>query len=189
MSIYEKLLKIQLGLKAPKNQYNDFGKYNYRTCEDILNSLKDYLKENNLIILLSDELIYQGNRYYIKATATLIDVENGEKISNTALAREDDTKSKFDDSQLTGSASSYARKYALNGMFAIDDVKDSDFTNNGQEQKEYKLKEYKPKEYKCKQCGNKIKGYTKPDGTKVTPEMLYNSTGICVSCYKKQNAK
>ena len=130
MNLYEKLSIIQSKLKAPKNQYNSFGKYNYRSCEDILEGLKPLLLEYKATVTLSDEIKQIGDRYYIKATANLIDCESGESISNTALAREEDSKKGMDSSQLTGSTSSYARKYALNGLFCIDDVKDADSRDN-----------------------------------------------------------
>lgn len=129
-SIYSKLSIIQSGLKVPKNQYNKFGDYSYRNCEDILEALKPILKETGTVITLSDEIELLGNRYYVKATATLTDVESKESVSNSAFAREDETRKKMDGSQLTGSASSYARKYALNGLLAIDDTRDSDYLNN-----------------------------------------------------------
>lgn len=122
----DKILKIQSELKAPKGQYNSFGKYKYRSCEDILEAVKPLLKENKLIMNITDELVYIGERYYIKATAVITDIENGEQFINTAYAREEDTKKGMDGSQITGTASSYARKYALNGLFLIDDTKDAD---------------------------------------------------------------
>lgn len=129
MSVYKKLLNIQSKLKAPKNQYNSFGKYSYRSCEDILEGLKPLLKESNATLIIDDEIVNVGDRFYIKATAKLIDIESGEHISTSAYAREDEVKKGMDKAQVTGSASSYARKYALNGLFAIDDTKDSDATN------------------------------------------------------------
>ena len=129
MNVYEKLIAIQSELKAPKSQYNNFGKYAYRNCEDILESLKPLLKEHKSTIYISDEIVTVLDRFYVKATVTFIDAETGEKIINTAYAREEEDKKGMDGSQVTGSSSSYARKYALNGMFAIDDTKDSDFTN------------------------------------------------------------
>jgi len=129
VNIYEKLLNIQAELKAPKNQYNDFGKYHYRSCEDILEGLKPVLAKHQAAVTISDEIVIIGDRYYVKATATLIDVEKGDKVEVSAYAREDEQKKGMDASQLTGSTSSYARKYALNGLFAIDDTKDSDATN------------------------------------------------------------
>ena len=129
MNVYEKLIAIQSELKAPKSQYNSFGKYSYRNCEDILEALKPLLKEHKSTVYISDEIVTVLERFYIKATVTFIDAETGESITNTAYAREEESKKGMDGSQVTGASSSYARKYALNGMFAIDDTKDSDFTN------------------------------------------------------------
>ncbi|MFN1845555.1 ERF family protein [Clostridioides difficile] len=135
-NIYMKLVNIQSALKAPKSQFNSFGKYNYRSCEDILEGLKPILKEEKALVILDDNIVQIGNRFYVEATATLIDAETGEKVSTKALAREDETKKGMDLAQVTGSVSSYARKYALNGLFCIDDTKDSDATNkHGNEQK------------------------------------------------------
>jgi hypothetical protein len=137
MVIDEKLLTIQTILKAPKGQFNKFGNYKYRNCEDILESLKPLLSEQKALLLLSDDIVAVNDRVYVKATATLKDVETGHKIEVTAFAREEETKKGMDGSQITGSASSYARKYALNAMFAIDDTKDSDATNqHGQDKSE-----------------------------------------------------
>lgn len=130
MNIREKLLNIQKELLVPKKQYNNFGKYNYRSCEDILETLKPLLEKNKCTLIIKDDLVYIGDRYYIKATATLADIEDTEgKIETTAYAREEENKKGMDGSQVTGSTSSYARKYALNGLFCIDDIKDSDTTN------------------------------------------------------------
>lgn len=129
MNLFEKLSTIQGELKAPKGQFNSFGKYAYRSCEDILEALKPLLVKYKAAVTLSDEIVLIGDRYYIKATAKIIDAETGEFLTTHALAREEDTKKGMDSSQLTGSTSSYARKYALNGLFSIDDNKDSDFTN------------------------------------------------------------
>ena len=124
--IREKLLKIQTELKAPKNQYNSFGEYKYRSCEDILEAVKPLLKANNCVLTIADEIVQVGERYYIKATATLKDVDGSTDVYNTAYAREAETRPKMDVAQITGTASSYARKYALNGLFCIDDTKDAD---------------------------------------------------------------
>ena len=127
MGIFEKLAFIQQELKAPKGQYNSFGKYNYRSCEDILEAVKPLLKLKRLVLTINDELVNVGDRYYIKAVAILKDTEDeGLTITNTAYAREAETKAGMDLSQITGTASSYARKYALNGLFLIDDTKDAD---------------------------------------------------------------
>ena len=124
-----KLNTIQQQLKAPKGQTNNFGKYKYRSCEDILEAVKPHLGECSLIV--SDDITVHADRVYVKATATLVD-ENGHAVASaTGLAREPQTKKGMDESQITGAASSYARKYALNGLFAIDDTKDADHTNVG----------------------------------------------------------
>ena len=136
-TLVEKLLNIQQELKAPKNQKNTFGGYNYRSCEDILEAVKPLLKKENLIMNITDELVYIGERYYIKATATITDIESGNQFINQAYAREEETKKGMDGSQITGTASSYARKYALNGLFLIDDQKDAD-TDEFQKQQEEK---------------------------------------------------
>lgn len=138
MSIYEKLAAVQFSLKAPKSQFNKFGNYNYRNCEDIIEAAKPLLKENGLLLVLSDELVNIGDRFYVKAIATVIDITDGTTFAVTAFAREENEKKGMDGSQLTGASSSYARKYALNGMFAIDDTKDSDTTNTG-DSKEQKM--------------------------------------------------
>lgn len=120
------LSKIQTELNAPKNQYNNFGKYNYRSLEDIFEGLKPLLKKYECSVVVSDELVHIGDRYYIQATASLLDKDGACVYSNTGYARESENKKGMDDSQVTGATSSYARKYALNGLFAIDDVKDAD---------------------------------------------------------------
>ena len=142
-AIYAALQAVQRELKAPKGQYNSFGKYKYRSCEDIVEAVKPLLNEHGLILTMSDDVVEFGNyahkkttgndvveisgsRIYIKATATVIDVVTGDKIEVTAMAREPEEKKGMDCSQITGTASSYARKYALNGLFAIDDTKDAD---------------------------------------------------------------
>lgn len=129
MNVFEKLANVQASLKAPKGQYNTFGKYNYRSCEDIVESAKPLLKENGLLLTLADEIVPIGERFYVKATATIIDTAEGKTVSVSAFAREEEAKKGMDGSQVTGASSSYARKYALNGLFAIDDTKDSDATN------------------------------------------------------------
>ena len=142
MNIYEKLLKAQVELKAPKGQYNSFGKYKYRSCEDILEALKPVLDKFKLTLFISDEIAEVGGSYklekkdetvetvgrkYVKATITLVNIEKpDEQIKTSALAREEETKKGMDGSQITGTSSSYARKYALNGLFMIDDTKDND---------------------------------------------------------------
>lgn len=127
----ERLFRIQQELKCAKNQRNDFGKYNYRSCEDIFEAVKPLLNREKLILTMKDDLEQIGERYYIKATAIIQDFDGKIIAVNTAYAREEETKKGMDGSQITGASSSYARKYALNGLFLIDDVKDSDTTNVG----------------------------------------------------------
>lgn len=126
-NLIEKLVLIQSELKAPKNQRNNFGNYNYRSCEDILEAVKPHLKKHGLFLYITDDLITSGNRYYIQATVMITD--GTETLRTNGIAREEETKKGMDSSQITGASSSYARKYALNGMFGIDDAKDSDATN------------------------------------------------------------
>lgn len=132
-------------LKAPKNQFNSFGKYNYRSCEDILEAAKPICAKHGLLLNLSDKPMQIGERYYIEATATLYDVESELFLTSTASAREASEKKGMDDSQVTGTASSYARKYALNGLFNIDDTKDADTD-------EHK----KQTAYTCSDCGKVV---------------------------------
>lgn len=135
MGIGTKLLAIQQKLKAPKDKPNTFGGYKYRSAENILEAVKPLLAEQNCILMLTDSIEMLGNRYYVAATARLVDVETGENIEISAYAREAEFKKGMDDSQITGTASSYARKYAMNGLFAIDDTKDAD-TNEYREERE-----------------------------------------------------
>lgn len=127
--IYQKLSEIQKELFVPKGQRNDFGKYNYRSCEDILQAVKPICEAKGCVLTINNDLVNIGDRNYVKATAVLIDLETSEKIESTAHAREELEKKGMDGSQITGSASSYARKYALAGLFCIDNEKDSDATN------------------------------------------------------------
>ena len=139
MSIYEKLASVQADLKAPKSQFNAFGKYNYRNCEDIIEAAKPLLKANGLLLSITDDVVFIGDRFYVKATASVIDVTDGKTHSVTAFAREEKEKKGMDGSQVTGASSSYARKYALNGLFGIDDTKDSDTTNTGADKPEQSM--------------------------------------------------
>ena len=141
MNIYEKLTEVQNELKAPKSKYNSFGKYNYRSCEDILEAVKPILKAKRLAMTVKDDVFNIGDRFYIMATVTVFDCESDEKVTTTAYAREDADKKGMDGSQITGSSSSYARKYALNGMFAIDDTKDADSWNTHDKDRTVEKKE------------------------------------------------
>lgn len=179
---------IQAELKAPKGQMNKFGGYKYRSCEDILEAVKPLLAKNRLILTISDSLEYIGDRYYIHATATLLDTESEEAVSNSAYARESETKKGMDDSQITGTASSYARKYALNGLFCIDDTKDADtdeFTRAAQKAEEQQ-------EIRCESCGECIYPVRKRDGNiwnvkdmVAYAQRRYGKT-LCGNCMKKE---
>lgn len=130
LTLIQKLAAIQRELKAPKNQRNTFGKYNYRSAEDILEAVKPLAISHGAVVMMTDEVVLIGARFYVKATVFLRDMDGNEHYETSAYAREEDVKKGMDGSQITGAASSYARKYALNAMFAIDDCKDSDATND-----------------------------------------------------------
>lgn len=157
MAVREKLLAVQAELKAPKGQTNSFGKYKYRSCEDILESVKPLLKKYNATLVISDSLELIGERYYIKATATFQDVETDGIIENTAYARESAEKKGMDDSQVTGATSSYARKYALNGLFLIDDTKDADTDEFRNQQKSKEERDFDKKVEKDKKSTISVK--------------------------------
>ena len=181
----------QAELKAPKNQYNSFGKYNYRSCEDILEAAKPINKKNGLVLLLTDKPVCIGQRYYIEATARLYDIESEQFIEATASAREADTKKGMDDSQVTGTASSYARKYALNGLYNIDDTKDADTDAY----KKQTTNTTAAPEYKCADCGKPFEAFRDPtSGKTFTPAEVFqmakkrNADGVarCADCRKKK---
>lgn len=201
MEILATLSKIQGELKAPKGQFNSFGKYNYRSCEDILEAVKPLLTKYNACLTLTDEVVLCGDRCYIKSIATLYDSESGEQTQCSALAREPKQQTGMSDSQVTGTASSYARKYALNGLFCIDDAKDAD-TNayaaqTRREQKNTKARSAQesappPRIVRCKDCGNVIKDVTRPNGQIMSAAVVANkSTGkygqpLCWECCQKR---
>lgn len=126
MSVYEKLLKVQAEIRAPKSNYNSFAKFNYRSLEDITEALKPVLSKYGATVVLNDSIEVIGERYYMKCTATFYDCETGESVSNTSFAREANEKRGMDEAQVSGMASSYCRKYCLNGLLLLDDVKDAD---------------------------------------------------------------
>ena len=182
----------QAELKAPKNQYNSFGKYNYRSCEDILEAAKPINKKHGLVLLLTDKPVCIGQRYYIEATARLYDIESEQFIESTASAREADTKKGMDDSQVTGTASSYARKYALNGLYNIDDTKDAD---TDAYKKQITTNSTSTPEYKCGDCGKPFEAFRDPtSGKTFTPAEVFqmakkrNADGVarCADCRKKK---
>lgn len=149
MNLYTKLAVIQKNLIAPKEQRNDFGKYNYRSCEDIVKALKPLLDENHCVCFMTNEMDEIGGRVYVKAIVTLVDLESDEKITVTAHAREENEKKGMDGSQITGASSSYARKYALSGLFMIDNENDSDVTETQEKSTEEKSPEEKSPEKKA----------------------------------------
>lgn len=182
----------QAELKAPKNQYNSFGKYNYRSCEDILEAAKPICRKHDLVLLLTDKPVCIGERYYIEATARLYDTESDLFLEATASAREADTKKGMDDSQVTGTASSYARKYALNGLFNIDDTKDAD---TDAYKKQTTGNTTAAPEYKCADCGKPFEAFRDPtSGKTFTPAEVFqmakkrNADGVarCADCRKKK---
>lgn len=188
MTITEKLAKVQKDLKAPKTQENTFGKYKYRSCEDILEAVKPLL--NGLALTLSDEIIECGGRVYVQATAMIRDTETGECLATTAYAREEETKKGMDSSQVTGAASSYARKYALNGLFCIDDTKDSDATNtHGKEEKP--TDSTNVNRFICEKCGKQLIPYMdrtgKPVSLRAHAEQSQKKFGklLCIDCIKE----
>lgn len=132
MKLLEKLINIQSELKAPKSQRNNFANYNFRSCEDILEAIKPILSKYGCAVIINDDILMVGERIYIKSTVTVL--SENESMSVSSFAREELVKKGCDSSQITGATSSYARKYALNGMFLIDDTKDSDATNKHEEE-------------------------------------------------------
>lgn len=201
MSIYEKLAQIQVELKAPKNQYNSFGKYKYRSCEDILEAAKPLAVAKGAVVTISDEVVEVASRVYVKATATITDLTDGSSTSVSALAREAEEKKGMDAAQVTGAASSYARKYALGGLFCLDDVADSDATNTHGKTKAQGVAEKaqaagiaeQAKEYKCCDCGKDFAGFTDKTGKVWNAGQVYHMSesknidgkARCSECMKK----
>lgn len=183
MNLYEKLQHVQGKLKAPKSQYNKFGGYNYRNCEDIQEAAKPLMQEVNAALVVGDELVLIGERYYIKAVARFIDCETGEFVENAAYAREELDKKGMDVSQVTGSTSSYARKYALNGLFCIDDVKDADSQDNTGGQKASRGKEGAGRGGR-----NQEKAAPAESGEKVSDAMIKSVTAL-VEKYQEKGVK
>lgn len=144
MSIYTKLSAIQKELFVPKGQRNDFGKYNYRSCEDILQAVKPICEANGCVLMISNDMVSINDRIYVQATASLIDLETDTMIKSVAHAREESEKKGMDGSQITGAASSYARKYALAGLFCIDNEKDEDTTNEPDKKEKEEEKKASP---------------------------------------------
>lgn len=156
-NIYSRLQAVQMELKAPKDQYNYFGKYSYRSCEDILEAVKPLCQKQGLLLSLTDEIVEMGGRNYIKSIARVIEMETGKDFFTVAFAREDETKKGMDGSQISGCASSYARKYALNGLFCIDDTKDADTLDNRSEVQLATQKQQNELEVLCQKTGSELK--------------------------------
>lgn len=204
MSIYQKLAQIQVELKAPKNQYNSFGKYKYRSCEDILEAAKPLAVAKGAVITVSDEVVEVATRIYVKATATITDLEDGSTTFATAMAREAESKKGMDEAQVTGAASSYARKYALGGLFCLDDVADADATNSHGKSKAQDIVDKAQaagiaepeKEYKCCDCGKDFTGFTSKGKTYTAGQAYHISEGMntdgkarCSACMAKAGTK
>ena len=179
-----RISSAQTELKAPKNQYNSFGKYSYRSCEDILEAAKPICAKYGLLLAVSDEAVQIGERYYIKATASLYDAQGGcdDVMSASAFAREALDKKGMDDSQITGTASSYARKYALNGLFCIDDTKDADTQDNTSSGKKTAAKSAQKSEpeYKCAECGKPFEAF---------PEKNLNVRQVYETCLARSGGR
>lgn len=176
ISKFQRLKLIQAELKAPKGQYNNFGKYKYRNAEDILEAVKPLLNKYDFTLTINDNVEQVGERYYVRAIVTLTDTlaETANSISSIAYAREEENKKGMDGSQVTGASSSYARKYALNGLFAIDDTKDSDTTNTGASKPQGRANASKTAQSTAKAQ----KGLEKPDGGLIAEiEALFKATG------------
>lgn len=198
MNIAAKLVQIQRELKAPKSQFNSFGKYHYRSCEDICEAAKPICAKYNCAVTLEDDLVLIGTRYYVKSVARLTDAETGESIFTTAFAREEESKKGQDASQTTGATMSYARKYALGGLFALDDTKDSDFTNTGDGDKKKSLSSQiasigESSPYVCADCGKPFEPFTDKNGRIYSAQEVWtmaksrNQDGIarCKECREK----
>lgn len=189
LNIYGKLAAIQRELKAPKGQYNSFAKYNYRSCEDILEAVKPLCIKNNATLILNDTVREISGRFYVVATATLADQESDGVVEADAYAREPQDKKGMDDSQITGMASSYARKCALNGLFCIDDTKDTDTD----EVKRQEQKPVKKGAVICESCGMPIKSVT-CQGIRYSPDDISDGAldrygkRLCWGCMKAANA-
>ena len=171
--ILKKLQNIQQELSVPKNQRNTFGNYNFRNCEDIMEASKPICKKNNCLLTCSDEIVELDSRYYVKATAKLYDVDSTESIECYGFAREEETKKGMDASQVTGASSSYARKYALNGLLQLDDNKDAD-TN-----------EYKRAQQETTKTGNKITSMITTTQIKQLQTILGKKEGLKETVYKQ----
>lgn len=198
MNISEKLFTIQQNVKATKSEYNSFGKYSYRSAEGIIESIKPVLAATQTYIILSDEMKEVGSRIYVEATATLFDIESEASISTKAFARESEEKKGMDESQITGAASSYARKYALSGLLLLDDNKDADsdeYTAKTQEKSKSEPQKASSapapiKTYKCADCKKLIKEHMGASAGQIA-EATKKKYGrmLCVNCAAEAKAK
>lgn len=177
LTIVEKLIEIQRRLKVPKGRTNNYAQkaFNYRNAEDILSAVKPVAAEYGCVVTLSDDVVLIGDRYYFKATAWMMDSKD--KLFTHALARECESRKGFDEAQLSGSASSYARKYALNGLLGLDDNEDPDHKDNSKIQSG---------SLSCPVCGSEVEGYTGKSGIYYSPHDVINKFGMCCGCYREQ---
>lgn len=182
LTLGEKLVKIQTELKAPKNLYNSFGKYSYRNVEGIQEALKPLLAKYGCAVTLNDEIVEIGGRIYVKATARICEYPSEASLSVTAYAREADSKKGMDEAQITGATSSYARKYALNGLFLLDDTKDAD-TDEYHEQTQRTPAPKAPATLICEKCGVVIGSHGKASASKIAEESKKQfSLQLCYDC-------
>lgn len=203
----KKLRRVQTELRVPKGQWNDYGGYKFRSCEDILEAVKPLLAEQELTLIISDHIHFIEGRFYLVATATVIDPNTGAAISANGFAREAVSKKGMDDSQVTGSASSYARKYALNGLFAIDDTKDADSNEqrkeqagrataqakNGADEQRKESESRAPKKtdeaIKCADCGKAITNHGKMSAQAIADGTVKTyGRALCYGCAEKAAA-
>ena len=193
-TIISKLSQIQSELNCPKNQKNTFGKYAYRSCEDILSAVKNHLASAGVAITLSDDIVERANRVYVQATASILCLDTGESHSVTAYAREADSKKGMDDSQLTGATSSYARKYALCGLLAIDDTKDADTDAYTEHTQRAQVQNSKPMRSKTDAVKNAVSGYYSAAITDAQTTFVFKYkrrledawTGVCTGNHAKE---
>ena len=188
----QKLRRVQTELRVPKGQWNDYGGYKYRSCEDILEAVKPLLAKEELTLIISDNIHFIEGRFYVVATATVVDPNTGAAISVNGFAREAESKKGMDDSQVTGSASSYARKYALNGLFAIDDTKDADTNEQRKEaagRATAQAEKDAAKSTKCADCGKAITNHGKMSAQAIADGTVKTyGRALCYSCAEKAAA-
>lgn len=191
-AVLAKLRRVQTELHAPKGQKNDFGGYKYRSCEDILEAVKPLLAAQDLTLMISDGIEFIEGRFYVKAHATVVDPESGGAVAVTAYAREVEDKKGMDASQVTGSASSYARKYALNGLFAIDDTKDADTNEQRKEaagRATAQAEKDAAKSEKCADCGKAITNHGKMSAQAIADGTVKTyGRALCYGCAEKAAA-